>query len=123
MSTRSPTLTPSRFFLSSTLKLIVRPSSVFTVTDGTLASSSVIVTVADICSESVPDGWTPVPRTRAGPLEGAGAGPPGLERHHPGILVDGHDLGRHLDGFALSHGFLRQGEDRNRQHQQKHRYR
>ena len=68
ISTLSPTLTSCRFFLSSTLKLTVRPSSVRTVTDGPFASMAFSVTVAVSCCAIVPPGFGPWPRVTEGPV-------------------------------------------------------
>jgi len=46
MSILSPGLTPSMFFLSSTIRVTVRPSAVVTVMEGTAGSTALTVTVA-----------------------------------------------------------------------------
>jgi hypothetical protein len=74
MLTLSPTLTPSRFFLSLTSPDIVRPSGVRTVTDGAAGSIASIVTVRVCWRVIAPLGFTPLPATvdvvslAAGPL-------------------------------------------------------
>ena len=56
MSIRSPALTPSMFFLSSTIRVTVRPSAVVTVIEGTAGSTALTVTVALSWTATVPAG-------------------------------------------------------------------
>ena len=56
MSMTSPTLIPFRLFVSSTLRVTVRPSDVVTVTDGAAVSMAFTVTVRLSCTASVAAG-------------------------------------------------------------------
>ena len=56
MSILSPGLTPSMFFLSSTIRVTVRPSAVVTVIEGTAGSTALTVTVALSWTATVPAG-------------------------------------------------------------------
>src|SRR5215203_2187069 len=60
-SMRSPTDTPLRFFLSSTLRVMVRPSDVVTVIDGRAGSIALTVTVIFSRTAAVAPGSDPLP--------------------------------------------------------------
>ena len=61
------------FFLSSTLRVMVRPSGVVTVIDGTDASIDLTVTVILSCTAAVTLGRAPLPRVIAASLAAAAA--------------------------------------------------
>src|SRR5204862_4176620 len=78
MSSLSPILMPSRFFLFSILRVTVRPSAVVTVMDGTDGLIAFTDTVVVTCAATVALGDFPDPGVTAPPtVDGLGAVPGG----------------------------------------------
>ena len=102
-STRSPTLTPSRFFTFSTLKVKLRPAPVVTVTEGTFMSMPLSVTISVICREMVPPGLSPGRARHCGGGGGRSGGTGRVDLVNHRLVVHKRDLVAYLERLKALH--------------------